>query len=243
MTRIAFISDVHADVHALRDALLQIDRLNCDLIVCAGDLVDWGLFPEETIALLRERRIPCLRGNHDRWAIGRGDANNPDNESSADLYDANGWDLSAEAMTFLAGLPITWNATVEGVRVAVHHARPGSDLEGIYPDALTHSGLCEWLDEAAADVLVVGHTHLAFCIEASGRGVVLNPGALLRDPAEPTNDAWLLDPVTGKFNPAPAPGGGTFGVLELPGKTFRVYAAESGAEVAIVTRRCMETDG
>ena len=47
--KLAIISDLHADVHALRDALAQIERLGCDEIVCAGDVLDWGLFPERTI--------------------------------------------------------------------------------------------------------------------------------------------------------------------------------------------------
>ena len=53
--KLAIISDLHADLHALRDALTHIDRLGCDAIVCAGDVVDIGVFPEETIALLVER--------------------------------------------------------------------------------------------------------------------------------------------------------------------------------------------
>jgi predicted phosphodiesterase len=40
--RIAIISDVHGDLHALQDALRKIERLRCDEIVCAGDLVDFG---------------------------------------------------------------------------------------------------------------------------------------------------------------------------------------------------------
>jgi len=62
------ISDVHADVHSLDAALHHIADLGCDQIVCAGDLVDFGLFPEETISRIREREIPCVRGNHDRWS-------------------------------------------------------------------------------------------------------------------------------------------------------------------------------
>jgi predicted phosphodiesterase len=66
MTRLAIVTDVHADVHALRDALAQIDKLGVDQILCCGDLVDYGLFPDETLTLVRERRIVTIRGNHDR---------------------------------------------------------------------------------------------------------------------------------------------------------------------------------
>jgi predicted phosphodiesterase len=43
--RLAILSDVHADLQALQDALKQIERLGCDGIVCAGDLVTTGSSP------------------------------------------------------------------------------------------------------------------------------------------------------------------------------------------------------
>ncbi|MBM4364382.1 MAG: metallophosphoesterase family protein, partial [Deltaproteobacteria bacterium] len=143
--KLAVITDVHADVHALADALVQIDRLGCDAIVCAGDVLDWGLFPEETIELLRERRIATIRGNHDRWAVQEG-------------RDATGWDLSAGATSWLGSLLPSWERTIEGVRVAVWHARPGSDLRGVSPGELTDEGASNLLDGAKAEVLIVGHT-------------------------------------------------------------------------------------
>ena len=33
--RLAVIADVHADIHALRDALAQAERLGCTAIVCS----------------------------------------------------------------------------------------------------------------------------------------------------------------------------------------------------------------
>ena len=219
MKRLAIITDVHADAHALRDALAQIDRLGCDSIVCAGDLLDWGLFPEETLAILRERRIPCVRGNHDRWAVHEG-------------HDMSGWDLTGRSVAFLESLPPTWSKTIEGVRVAVWHARPGSDMDGI-PTDIGKAELRSLLKKAGADVLVVGHTHLRFRLEAPRGGVVVNPGALLRAPAHPMDDAMRYDPVGGTFVAAPAPGGGTFGVLELPSARFTVHRASDGEELPL----------
>jgi predicted phosphodiesterase len=57
MTRIAIISDVHADVRALTDALLRADRLGCDAIVCAGDLVDYGM-PTQRFRVFRAAQDP-----------------------------------------------------------------------------------------------------------------------------------------------------------------------------------------
>lgn len=181
MSRLGIISDIHA----LREALVQIERFGCDAVVCAGDLVDYGVFPEQTLTLLRERRIPCVRGNHDRWAVHGG-------------YDASGWDLTARSVDFLSRLPETWAATIDGVRVVVWHARPGDDLRGLHPDDLRDGRADELLDKAAADVLIVGHTHVAMHVECH-RGMIVNPGALLRDPGAPMD--------------LPTPG--VFGMLEL----------------------------
>ena len=182
--KLAIISDLHADVHALRDALAQIERLGYDEIVCAGDVLDYGRFPERTIALLQERRIPTILGNHERWALSEG-------------RDASGWRLTPRAIEFLESLPASWTRRIDEVRVAVWHARPRSDMKGLYPDD-SATELASQLDRAEADVLVVGHTHVPFA-RFVGRRLVCNPGALLREPAEPMEGGMLLDRESGKF--------------------------------------------
>jgi len=212
--RLAVISDVHADLYALRYALRQIDAMGCDSIVCAGDCVDYGVFGDETLALLAQRAIPTVRGNHDRWALDR------DYRSSSASH------LNTASRRFLRATVRSWSFECDGTRVEVHHARPGSDMDGIIPpDAPRHRHELEAprpeLNASAllrnADILIVGHTHLPFALRSGARWIV-NPGALLRDPAE------------GAENP-PAPG--TFGVLELPTRTWRVFRARDGAEVEI----------
>ena len=167
--KLAVITDVHADVHALRDALVQIDKLGIEQIVCCGDLIDYGMFPGETLTLLRERKVRCIRGNHDRWAANEG-------------VDMSGWDLTSRSVAFLEALPTKWTTTIDGVRVALHHARPGNDMAGIECDA-SEAELLEHLLAAEADVLLVGHTHVPFARTLPGGQLVANAGALLRDPA------------------------------------------------------------
>jgi putative phosphoesterase len=204
--RLAVISDVHADVHALQDALTQIDRLGCDAIVCAGDLMDFGRFPEETLALLMARSLPCIRGNHDRW-------------STKDR--ARGRDLSRATVAFLADLPTRWETRIDGVRVAVHHGSPRGDMDGIYPEHTDLALAQMLLRKADCDVLIVGHTHRAFRLDVAGGRSILNPAALLRDPAP------------GAQNP---PATGTFGVLDLPSREFHVYRASDAAAVPVPRR-------
>jgi putative phosphoesterase len=234
LTRIGVIADVHADVHALQDALARVERLGCELVLCAGDVVGYGLFPEETIALLRERSVVCVRGNHDRWALGDGSPKDPFAEGSARPRDASGWDLSRDARRFLKELPRSWHGLIEDVRVAMVHGTPRSELEGTFPDQMTGHELQRWLNLADADVLVVGHTHEPFRVVAPGGGVIVNPGILLRRPIEDREQVVMVfDMKKGAFVSAVKPTTGTFGVLELPSRRFGVHLVVDGTEVEI----------
>ncbi len=209
MSRFGVISDVHADVHALEDALRHLAARECDGIVCCGDLVDFGLFPDETLALLALRKIPTISGNHDRWAVEGGGS-------------GGGWDLSRESRKFLASLPGSHVFERDGVRVAVHHGSPRGDMDGIYPEEIGFELARQHLQRAAADVMIVGHTHIPFRLEVEGVGVIVNPAAVLRSPAE------------GAENP---PATGAFGVLELPSRAFSVHRTTDGVEVEILRKR------
>lgn len=101
------------------------------MIVCAGDLIDYGVHPNETIALLSSRSIPCIRGNHDRWQLEKRAAAGSGRQSTES--GGSEPELTEDSLRFLAGLPLAWDAVIDGVRVAVRHARPRSDMEGIYP--------------------------------------------------------------------------------------------------------------
>jgi putative phosphoesterase len=206
--RLGVLSDIHGDLHALSDALRALDRIGVDAIVCAGDLVDYGLFPDETIALLGSRSIPCVRGNHDRWIV--------------EAKGRSSWDLSEASRRFLGDLPLRWGRVVEGVRVVVCHASPRGDMDGVYAAEIDVGYARMLLDRAEADLLVVGHTHVAFRVDIPGRGIIVNPAALLRAPAEAAD------------NP---PATGTFGIVELPSLAFTVHLADDGAEVPFLERR------
>ncbi|MBN2451781.1 MAG: metallophosphoesterase family protein [Lentisphaeria bacterium] len=67
MSRIGVLSDVHGNLPAFRAVLAKLDEEACDLVVCLGDIVGYGPWPAECVALVREREIPCVLGNHDEY--------------------------------------------------------------------------------------------------------------------------------------------------------------------------------
>jgi len=223
--KLAVISDLHADLPALDDALVQVRRLECDALVCAGDLLDGGVFPDEVIARLVAERIPTIRGNHDRWALERSRGH-----QSPEMF-GGGWDLAPASLDFLHSLPTKLMLDLEGALVAVHHARPDSDMDGIYADLISPGELDRLLGLAGADILVVGHTHIPFALRGPDGGLVVNPGTLWRGQEDAATFA-MID-ADGKAEERRWAGGGTFGVLHLPEREFRVHRASDGTKLEV----------
>jgi len=68
--RVAVISDIHANYHALAAVLSQVTDEGPDEIWCLGDVVGYGPEPNRCCEIVRERADLCLAGNHDLAVIG-----------------------------------------------------------------------------------------------------------------------------------------------------------------------------
>ena len=68
--RVAVISDIHANLHALEAVLAAIETAGVDALWCLGDTVGYGPRPNECCDLVREASSLALVGNHDLAAIG-----------------------------------------------------------------------------------------------------------------------------------------------------------------------------
>ena len=66
MVNVVLLSDVHANLPALKAVLHDIDnRGDADHILHLGDLVGYAPWPDATVALLEERSIAGVAGNYD----------------------------------------------------------------------------------------------------------------------------------------------------------------------------------
>jgi predicted phosphodiesterase len=237
LTKLGIISDVHSDLPMLDAALRRMREMGCEIILCAGDLVDGDVFPDEVVARLAVERVPTIRGNHDRWALQHAGMLRNESRRRVDLrrdgppdFDdesrvfGGGAELAPATLAYLAKLPTSIDLDVEGVRLAVHHARPSNipnvgDMVGIETRTTSPAVMETLRDLTGADVLIVGHTHERFAQRLPG-GLVCNPGAL-----------WSGGSQYGKLGSLYVPTGtsyGTFGVLDLPSTRFRVYRAADG---------------
>jgi predicted phosphodiesterase len=200
--RVAVVSDIHSNLHALEAVLAAIDADAPDELWCLGDVVGYGPRPNECCALVKERAEICLAGNHD-LAV-RGDL---------DLFDFGGdagialaWTrgvVDDEAGDFLAGLE------PEGTRagVALYH---GSALDPVWEYVLSDEVAGATIRSAGVPLVLVGHSHVALMaaeldgavgggvaaggteVDLRGGNFLLNPGSVGQPRDGDPRAAYLL---------------------------------------------------
>ncbi|HKS16253.1 MAG TPA: metallophosphoesterase family protein [Planctomycetota bacterium] len=164
--KLALISDVHGNLEALDAVLADIDRRDPDSqLVCAGDVVGYGPDPEACIARLRDRKAPCVIGNHEEMVLGRRDFSRCVHSGIV----AAVWTrthVSASAREYLESLPPKVEAA-PGV-VVCHGNLASADTYVSTPDRAAEA--LEQLRNHAPDaaVLVCGHTHHAVLYTREG---------------------------------------------------------------------------
>ena len=165
--KLAVISDIHGNLPSLEAVLKSIAGEGADRIVCLGDLVGYGASPNECVDVIRGMKIPCLLGNHDEAAIGRGDINyfNPF-AREAIIWTTN--QLSPHARSFLESLPFT--AAEEGLRFV--HSSPHEPEAWHY--LFTHSEAKLAFIAFTEPVCFFGHTHfpVIFNDDEGGRRLI-----------------------------------------------------------------------
>jgi predicted phosphodiesterase len=182
--RVAVISDIHANYHALETVLAEIDAARVDVVWCLGDTVGYGPRPNECCETVQARAGLCLVGNHDLVVLGElvvSDFN--DEAAAAAIWTAKV--LTDNARTFLAGLkPLARRDGVE-----LFHA---SARDPVWEYVLSEDAALATFELTQAPVVLVGHSHVALALASGGGGVA---GGLAPAGTELTlNDRWLLNP-------------------------------------------------
>lgn len=107
--RVAVLSDIHANLDALTEALRLCERNKAEAAICLGDVVGYGPDPGPCIDLVRSYCEACVQGNHDEAvATDEGfDFLPKDGRAVARKHRA---ELSEEHLSWLAALPLRHEA-------------------------------------------------------------------------------------------------------------------------------------
>jgi len=164
---LAAFSDIHGNKHALEKVLMDIRQHAPDQVVCLGDLVGYGAFPNEVIETMRAAGIPTVTGNYD-------DGVGFDREECGCAYTtpediARGdqslkWtqaQVTPENSAWLRSLPRELRFTFGRWRVLCVHGSPRRLNEYLFEDRPERS-LERMFADLEADVILCGHTHLPY---------------------------------------------------------------------------------
>jgi predicted phosphodiesterase len=180
--RYALISDVHANLPALRAVLEHIGG-QPDLAGTyhLGDLVGYAPWPNETVALLRELGVPGIAGNYDSTVAAdykHCGCKYEDPRQEALSHVSYAWTrahVSAETKRFLGSLPFRLDLRPRGGHqpgpmVVLVHGTP--TLNTLYWTEDRPDSFCAKMAEQAGarpgDVVCFGHTHVPWTREVGG---------------------------------------------------------------------------
>jgi predicted phosphodiesterase len=200
--RVAVISDIHGNLHALDAVLADVARERVDEVWCLGDVVGYGPRPNECCDAVRARAAISLCGNHDLAVLGALDVG----EFTGDAAAAARWTAGT-----LGGEQREWLASL-----APHGLRPGAELyhasprDPVWEYVLSEQAALAGLLATRAPLVLVGHSHVALAIawdgeqldgglapagseaELGGRRWLLNPGSVGQPRDGDRRAAWLL---------------------------------------------------
>lgn len=196
--KIAIISDIHANLEALKSTLEDIKKRKVDKIICLGDIIAKGVHPKKCIELIKENCDIVLRGNCDRYFS---EEHNDINELSEEEVKRINWNqsmLNDEERKYLLNLPFSYEFYMSGSLVRLFHATPEKDniviinndeiqtkLKMFYPSNNTMS-------QKNADVVIYGHIHHQYMDKIYNKtiinvGSVGNSFDVIRNPLKDSN--------------------------------------------------------
>ena len=163
--KVGVIADIHNNVIALNAVLAKLRAENCEQIICCGDMIGIGPYPEETVRCIME--IPdviAVRGNHERYLLEGMPTQVPNEEHMGyEEMEHHKWEhalLSRESIEFLKGLPYRRDIVLGGLHIAVmHYCMDNTNKYVRYTPRPSIENCYQMFSEIDADVILYAHDH------------------------------------------------------------------------------------
>jgi diadenosine tetraphosphatase ApaH/serine/threonine PP2A family protein phosphatase len=233
--RVAVISDVHGNRHALEAVLEDVIVEGAEEIWCLGDLVGYGADPNDCVDLILDQAHLCLAGNHDLGVTGE----IPLSDFSRGAAIAAEWTrgvLRPENLERLRGRP---SQAVEG-SIGLFHASP-RDAVWEYVLSSLLAELC--LDRAEQRINLIGHSHVALSFVKHEGELATGQSRRADDEISLAHGSWLLNPGS-VGQPRDGDARAAWLLLDTAGESARwrrVSYDVAGAQAAIRAARLPES--
>ncbi|NOQ97856.1 MAG: metallophosphoesterase [Calditrichae bacterium] len=151
--KIVVISDIHANLAALQQAINYIKEIKADKIVCLGDIVGYGPRPNECVEIIHQNCQICLMGNHDHAVLGLTDTYHF-NQYAREAINWTRRTLTIQNKAYLEGLTFSHHEN----EVLYVHSTPSHPEEWHY--ILSEFEARQYLEQIKQNICFVGHSHI-----------------------------------------------------------------------------------
>lgn len=174
----AVISDVHANIEALRAVLTEIRNKKITDILFLGDAVGYGPDPDECVEVLKSECKVLLAGNHDKAAIGLTDIEffTPYARAAIEWTKET---ITEKTISILKDLPVS--KEIEDNKILLVHSTPKQPEEWHYLLSLWDAEINFHYFENK--ICLLGHSHRPSIIERlpSGEMIAYRNEAMIGD--------------------------------------------------------------
>jgi predicted phosphodiesterase len=157
----ALISCIHANLPALEAVLQDARQMQCERMLCLGDIVGYHDHPKECLDLIRTNCQACVKGNHDDCAS-TSDPLTGFNPNAAENIKWTRSQLSEADRSWLRALP--YHLDIEDFTI-VHASLNAPEKWGYVFDKLAAAGHFE---RQSMPLCFYGHTHVPVAFMSDG---------------------------------------------------------------------------
>lgn len=201
--KIALISDIHANVPALKAVLKSAKEKNVRKLLCCGDYVGYYYEPDKILPLLDSWDWEGVSGNHEAMLYNL--VNDKSIRNKIKTKYGLGIFFAAEKLEYdtilrYYKLPTIKRLNIDDYRILLCHGSPWNRDFYVYPDANKQIINKMFTYDPDFDLLVFGHTHYPVIWEKNNQKII-NPGSVGQPRDRKPGAAWALwDTDTNEVN-------------------------------------------
>ena len=177
MATYGIIGDIHGNLEGLQAVLAELQRRRVSDLLCIGDVIGYNADSNECVALVRQRGIRTIAGNHDLIGIRRLGFERCSNKARYSLTRTRE-QLSQDSIAWLASLPD--NLLVDDQLALIHGGVRDVQLYMRTPSLVRLNVPLLRMDFPTARICFFGHCHEQKVYEVCGEEVADVTGARVR---------------------------------------------------------------
>jgi putative phosphoesterase len=191
--KLAFISDIHGNYHALKEVFKQIKKLDIKKIYCLGDIVNYYYDPDKCIDLLIKNKVKCIKGNHEKILLSslkKKELRNFFAERYGNSIHINLKKIKKRHLNFIKSLPSRMNIRIGKKKTIIAHGAPWKNDFYFYKNTKK-----KWINKIKKydkEIFILGHTHHPMNLRLSNKKIIINPGSIGQPRNNSKKACWLM---------------------------------------------------